>query len=142
MVMGVGFESTLYSGFIRCRIPISNGYYLRHSKQVRISIVSLQKGKEEMDNKEHICKLIECKLVGTEKEEKGIYNIKIEVVGELVRCKDCKHWEREKLNGNELWYGTCYSIELLNCINGNTYNVDNFQTGETFYCGFAERAEK
>lgn len=140
--MGMGFEPALDSGFTRCHIPISNGCYLRHSKQVRISIVGLQKGKEEMDNKEHICKLIECKLVGTEKEEKGIYNIKIEVVGEFVRCKDCKHWEREKLNGNELRYGTCYSIELLNCINGNTYNVDNFQTGETFYCGFAERTEK
>lgn len=103
-----------------------------------------------MDSRERICKLIECKLVETEKEEKGIYNIEIEVVGELIRCKNCKHWEREKLGkhwereklgGNGLRQGTCYSMELFNCINGNTYNVDDFQTNENFYCGFAERAE-
>lgn len=69
---------------------------------------------------------------------------------EIIRCKDCKHWEREKLGkywereklgDNKLRRGTCYSMELFNCINGNTYNIDDFQTGENFYCGFAERAE-
>ena len=61
---------------------------------------------------------------------------------EIIRCRDCEHWEREKLGGNELRHGTCYSItELFNCINGNTYNVDDFQTGENFYCGFAYRGE-
>ena len=95
-----------------------------------------------MDNKEHICKLIECKLVGTEKEEKGIYNIEIEVIGELIRCKDCKHWMREKIGDFELPYGDCESLDIWHCIRGNTYDVIVFQTNEYFHCGFAERTEE
>lgn len=56
---------------------------------------------------------------------------------EIIRCKECKHWMREKLEGFELPYGDCESPDILDCIRGNAYDVIAFQTNEDFYCGFA-----
>ena len=53
--------------------------------------------------------------------------LKQEVVGEIVRCKDCKHWEKE--------FRECYSP------NWDTGKDDLFVTPSGFYCGWGERRE-
>lgn len=52
-------------------------------------------------------------------DERGIARSWDEV-GELIRCKDCKHWMNEHLCKALSRYGT-------------------FETSEDFYCGYAER---
>lgn len=49
-----------------------------------------------------------------------------EVVGELIRCKDCKHWEGEKRG--RFWYFEQCSL------NQHIASCDD-------YCSFAERKE-
>lgn len=44
-----------------------------------------------------------------------------EIVGELIRCKDCKYWERKSICD-----GYCDSMSIYGC-------------DEDFYCGYAER---
>lgn len=56
---------------------------------------------------------------------------------EIIRCKDCKHWMREKLEGFELPYGDCESPDIWDCIRGNAHDVIAFRTNEDFHCGFA-----
>ena len=56
---------------------------------------------------------------------------------EIIRCKDCYWWIREKLEGFELSYGDCESPDIWDCIRGNAYDVIAFQTNEDFYCRFA-----
>ena len=44
-----------------------------------------------------------------------------EVIGELIRCKDCKYWKR-----GSIFDGYCYAMSINGC-------------DEEFYCGYAER---
>ena len=44
-----------------------------------------------------------------------------EIVGELIRCKDCKYWERRSICD-----GYCDAMRIHGC-------------DEEFYCGYAER---
>lgn len=57
------------------------------------------------------------------KETGYLGRLQTEIVGELVRCEDCRWWERESISE-----GHCLEIDL--------YHVD-----ENHYCGFAERKE-
>jgi len=45
-----------------------------------------------------------------------------EVIGELIRCKDCNHWSRESICD-----GFC--------------SEDCMRHDEDFYCGYAERKD-
>ena len=45
-----------------------------------------------------------------------------EVLGELIRCKDCTHWSRESI-----CEGFC--------------SEDHMRHDDDFYCGYAERKE-
>ena len=53
--------------------------------------------------------------------------LKQEIVGELVRCKDCKYWHREIHNGIEYF-------------NFSSCDLNHYGDGHNFYCADAERS--
>lgn len=72
-------------------------------------------GKKPFDHyKEHICKVWF--------DEKG-YQTATEIVSDLIRCKDCKHW-------------SCYGDETF-CSELGIYD-----TNKESYCSYAKREQK
>ena len=65
-----------------------------------------------------------------------------EVVGELIRCKDCKHWRRQtNYQGALLSFGFCESEDMWESLYGETTEVAHIDTDDNHYCGYAERKE-
>ena len=68
--------------------------------------------------------------------------LKQEIVGELVRCKDCKHRPMKKdPNGNDYGFNL-YSptdAEICPCIVGD--NWYSWTPKDNFYCAYGERKD-
>ena len=63
-----------------------------------------------------------------------------EVIGELIRCKDCKHWRQQtNYQGALLSFGFCESDAMWCSLYGETTEVSHIDTDDDFYCGYAER---
>ena len=61
---------------------------------------------------------------------------------EIIYCKDCKHWRRQtNYQGSPLPFGFCESDDMWLSLSGETYEVENIDTDDDFYCGYAERRE-
>lgn len=58
---------------------------------------------------------------------------------EIIRCKDCEHWERQTWKGVPLSWGHCESEIMWDSIDGETYEVAHITTNENHFCGYAER---
>lgn len=63
------------------------------------------------------------------------------VQSEIVRCKDCKHWRRAIVCGQQLSYGYCESDEMWRSLYGETCEVEHIDTEEDHYCGYGERKD-
>ena len=89
-----------------------------------------------------LCK--RCDLVNDDKCGEKCIDIKIleklpSVEPEIIRCKDCKYWERQTYQGTPLSWGHCESELMWDSINGETYEVAHIETYEEHFCGYAER---
>ena len=60
---------------------------------------------------------------------------------EIVRCKDCKYWDRQTYNGALSSFGFCECDNMWRSLYGETTEVAHIDTDDDFFCGFAERRE-
>ena len=66
--------------------------------------------------------------------------LETEIVGELIRCGNCKHWRQQtNYQGALLSFGFCESDDMWRSLYGETYEVSHIDTDDDFYCGYAER---
>jgi len=67
----------------------------------------------------------------TENSERIAYQVQQKLVGELIRCKDCKwHWRVTEFRASGY------------CENDKCWDGFHFETDNDFYCGYAERKEE
>lgn len=72
----------------------------------------------------------------------GAAVFKPEFRGELVRCRECKHWKQQtNYAGVPLSFGFCESDDMWRSLYGETYEVAHIDTEDDFYCGYAKRRE-
>ena len=60
---------------------------------------------------------------------------------EIIRCKDCKHWRRAIVYGQQLSCGYCESDEMWQSLYGETCEVEHIDTEEDHYCSYGERKD-
>ena len=58
----------------------------------------------------------------------------------IIRCKDCKYWKQQMdYQGKPLSFGFCESEDMWRSLYGETTEVEDIDTDDNHYCGFAEK---